>query len=163
MVKNKFGGNKTKGKSRKSMNSTKTYNFEDLKKIDGQEYAFITKVLGDHRYEVMCYDKVKRMAVLCGRLKKKSSGINKNSCVLVSKREWQDDKCDVIAIFSEDDINKLVNNYEITSSFSKEGTIVIENDINDQINQIENDINDINNEDDKEDDDDSIEINIDDL
>ena len=42
MVKN-FGGKKTKGKSRKSFNSIRTYNFEDLKKIEGQEYAFVQK------------------------------------------------------------------------------------------------------------------------
>lgn len=156
MVKN-FGGNKTKGKSRKSFHQVKVYNIEDLKKIDGQEYAFVNNVLGDGRYELICYDKVQRMGIIRGKLKKQSSKIGKNSCVLVSLREFQDEKCDIIAIFNDDDINKLVANNEITESFSKEGSLKTNSDIDKNILNIENSINDTDDEHDSNE-----QINIDD-
>ena len=126
MVKN-FGGNKTKAKSRKHFHAARVYSFEDLKKIQGQEYAWVNKNLGDGRYDTICYDKVKRMGILRGSLKKQSSKIDKNSIVLVSLREFQDEKCDILAIFTDDDINKLVYHKEITESFSKDG--ILANDI----------------------------------
>ena len=44
MVKNR-GGNKTKGKARKH-NRPRTLNIDDLKKINGQEYAHVTEKYG---------------------------------------------------------------------------------------------------------------------
>ena len=121
MVKNK-GGNKTKGKSRKIFR-TRELGIKDLKKVDNQEYAHILSVFGDGRYELMCYDKKKRLGILRGRLKR-TSRIIKGDLVLVSLREFQDDKCDILAKYSQTDIDKLIKETEVYYSFVKSGELI---------------------------------------
>jgi translation initiation factor 1A len=121
MVKNK-GGNKTKGKSRKSFR-IKELGLKDLKKDEGQEYAFVRSVYGDGRYELMCYDKKKRLGILRGSLKRKTR-ISKSDLVLVSLRNFQDDKCDIVAVYTQLDKDKLVKGKAIYYSFSNSGELI---------------------------------------
>lgn len=118
MVKN-FGGKKTKGKSRKSFRP-KIHNFEELKKIEGQEYGYVNKKFGDGRYELICYDKVSRLGILRGSLRK-SARLDVGHLVLVSKRDYQDDKCDIVECYNEEQVDKLIELNEILISFAKEG------------------------------------------
>ena len=121
MVKNK-GGKKTKGKSRKTFRQ-KELSIKDLKKIEGQEYAHVLSVFGDGRYELMCYDKKKRLGILRGSLRR-TSRITKSDLVLVSLRDFQDDKCDIIAAYTQLDKDKLIKGKEIYYSFSNSGELI---------------------------------------
>ena len=120
MVKNR-GGNKTKGKARKSF-YVKEMSLKDLKKVDDQEYAFINDVYGDGRYGLTCYDKVKRMGIMRGALRRKTRA-KKSDIVLVSLRDFQDEKCDIIAHYKPEDIDKLVKAKEISYSFVRTGEL----------------------------------------
>ena len=161
MVKN-FGGNKTKAKSRKNITRKTISNFEELKKIDGQEYAHVNSNYGDGRYDLICYDKVKRLGILRGSLRSKSSKLKKGNLVLVCKRSFQDDKCDIVECYTDDHVTKLVNHGEIVESFAKDGIITdksytIDNGIisynsTDQILELDNsNNNDENNDNDNDD------------
>ena len=121
MVKNK-GGKKTKGKSRKTFRR-KELSIKDLKKSGGQEYAHVLSVFGDGRYELICYDKIKRLGILRGSLKRLSR-INSGDLVLVSIREFQDNKCDIIACYSHTDSDKLIKEKEVFYSFVKSGVLI---------------------------------------
>tara|TARA_B110000977_G_scaffold12429_1_gene15847 strand:- start:3111 stop:3584 length:474 start_codon:yes stop_codon:yes gene_type:complete len=121
MVKNK-GGKKTKGKSRKTFRM-KELSIKDLKKVDGQEYAHVLSVFGDGRFELMCYDKKKRLGILRGSLRR-TSRINKGALVLISIREFQDNKCDIIACYSQTDSDKLIKEREVFYSFVKSGELI---------------------------------------
>ena len=120
MVKNK-GGKKTKGKSRKVFR-TRELGLNDLQKVDGQEYAFVISPFGDGRYDLMCYDKIKRMGRLRGTLRR-TARINKNDVVLVSLRDFQSSKCDIVAHYSVDDLDKLVRANKICLSCTKNGEL----------------------------------------
>ena len=123
MVKN-TGGNRTKGKARKHASGRKrTLNIDDLKKIDGQEYAHVTKKYGGGRYELMCYDKIKRMGIMCGRLKRYAR-LEQGGFVLVSLRGFQEDKCDIIEVYKPEDIDRLISVGEVTEFFVKEGKLI---------------------------------------
>tara|TARA_B110000908_G_C10248071_1_gene450071 strand:- start:1030 stop:1482 length:453 start_codon:yes stop_codon:yes gene_type:complete len=122
MVKNKIGGNKTKKKASRHY-FKKEYSAEDLKKISGQEYAWIMEKYGDGRFRAICYDKVKRLAILRGALRGKIR-VEKGDVVLVSIRDFQDDKVDIIAKFTNEEISKLVIINEITTSFIETGTCI---------------------------------------
>lgn len=121
MVKNK-GGKKTKGKSRKTFRM-KELGVKDLKKIDNQEYAHVISVLGDGRYDLICYDKKKRLGILRGSLRR-TSRINKSDFVLVSIREFQDNKCDIVGCYSQVDVDKLIKEKEVYYSFVKSGELI---------------------------------------
>lgn len=167
MVKN-LGGNKTKGKSRKSVKKIRILNSEELKKIDGQEYAFINQNFGQGRCELICYDKVKRLGILRGRLKKNTK-IEKGQLVLVSKREFQDDKCDILECYTPENVDKLISFGEIYSSFAKEGKLKDESQNSlDKIlsfteNDTDSDSEDKSDKDSNQSDDDFTGINIDDI
>ena len=127
MVKNK-GGKKTKGKARKSY-YTVEMSLKDLKKVDDQEYAHISDVHGDGRYALICYDKVKRLGIMRGTLRRKVRA-KKSDIVLVSLRDFQDSKCDIIAHYKPEEVDKLVKAKEMSYSFVRTGEL--KNNIHDE-------------------------------
>jgi translation initiation factor 1A len=87
---------------------------------DGQEYAQVTKMLGNGRLEAMCFDGEKRLAHIRGKMRKKVGiravhlisarlrplfqvWINQGDIVLLSLRDFQDDKADVIVKYTADE------------------------------------------------------------
>merc|ERR1712087_214429 len=78
-------------------------------KEDGQEYAQVTKMLGNGRLEAMCFDGVKRLCHIRGKLRKKV-WINQSDIILVGLRDYQDAKADVIQKYSADEARNL-NSY----------------------------------------------------
>lgn len=75
-------------------------------KEEDQEYAQITRCLGNCRFTVMCFDGKERLATMCGSMRGRKF-INQNNIVLVSLREWQDEKCDIIDNYSDNHTKKL--------------------------------------------------------
>ena len=75
-------------------------------KEEDQEYAQITNCLGNCRFTVMCFDGKERLATMCGSMRGRKF-INQNNIVLVSLREWQDEKCDIIDNYSDNHTKKL--------------------------------------------------------
>ena len=135
MVKNK-GGKKTKSKSRKGFRQ-KELNIKDLKKIDDQEYAHVLLEKGDGRYNLICYDKVKRMGILRGTLRRRHR-LSKGDLVLISIRSFQNDKCDIVGIYTQNDVNRLLKEQEVTPNFVKSGAHT--NSISDSVEYIETNV-----------------------
>ena len=73
---------------------------------DGQEYAQVTKMLGNGRLEAMCFDGEKRLAHIRGKLRKKV-WINQGDIILLSLRDYQDEKGDVILKYTADEARSL--------------------------------------------------------
>jgi len=63
-------------------------------------------MLGNGRLEAMCFDGVKRLGLIRGKLRKKI-WINNGDIILVSLREYQDEKGDVILKYSADEARSL--------------------------------------------------------
>ena len=80
-------------------------------------------MLGDCRIRVVCWDKKERLAIIRGKLKKRC-WINKSDLILVSLREYEDDKCDVIQKYDSEQVKALVKKGEFTNCFAKNGNIV---------------------------------------
>ena len=100
---NNKGGKRYK-RNKNQVKENKTTRLKDV--TQSQEYAQITKCLGNCRFEVLCFDGKKRMATMCGKMRKKVF-VNAHEIVLVSLRDWQDSKCDVIDKYSASDVQKL--------------------------------------------------------
>ncbi|THH14114.1 hypothetical protein EW146_g6187 [Bondarzewia mesenterica] len=98
---------KSGGKNRRR---GKNENDDDKRELvfreDGQEYAQVTKMLGNGRLEAMCFDGEKRLAHIRGKMRKKV-WINQGDIVLLSLREFQDDKADVIVKYTPDEARNL--------------------------------------------------------
>ena len=113
---NKKGGKKHKRNKNQSVGE-KTLRLKDEEQ--SQEYAQITKCLGNCRFTVMCFDGKERMATMCGGMRKKRF-VNCNDIVLVSLREWQDTKCDIIDSYDYNLSRKLKDKGLIPDSIKLE-------------------------------------------
>ena len=87
-------------------------NRELLLKDDGEEYAHVLKLLGGERMEVQCMDNVKRIAKVRGKFKKRV-WVHVNDIILVSIRELDDEKCDIIHVYYADEAKQLKQMGEI--------------------------------------------------
>ena len=118
MVKNTTGGSKHKKYANKSSDVTQ-YNIKNLiKKGDEQMYAYIETVLGNCRFNVKCIDNKIRLAHVRGKLRKRS-WCNQGDIVLISTRDFQDNKCDIIQKYNPDEVTVLIQYNEISQSFGK--------------------------------------------
>ncbi|KAL2263083.1 hypothetical protein VTK26DRAFT_8241 [Humicola hyalothermophila] len=101
---------KNKGKGGKNRRRGKNENDNEKRELtfkeEGQEYAQVIKMLGNGRLEAMCFDGVKRLGLIRGKLRKKI-WINNGDIILVSLREYQDEKGDVILKYSADEARSL--------------------------------------------------------
>lgn len=104
---NQKGGKKHK-RGKKEYNESKTLRLKE----DGQEYAQITACKGNCRFTVMCFDGKERMAIMCGAMRKREF-VNMKDIVLVSLRDFQDDKCDIIQKYDDTQIHQLKSDKHI--------------------------------------------------
>jgi len=112
-MKNKKGGNKTK----KQKNLVQVERKLELKdENEPQEYAQIKKMFGNSRFEVECFDGQTRLAHARGILKKKKVFVKLNDIVVVSLRDFQDNKCDIIYVYNQNEVKQLKKIGEIPNS-----------------------------------------------
>ncbi|CEH13427.1 eukaryotic translation initiation factor eif-1a [Ceraceosorus bombacis] len=111
MPKNKGKGGKNR---RRGKNENEGEKRELVFKDEGQEYAQVLKMLGNGRLEAQCFDGEKRLAHIRGKLRKKV-WINQGDIILLSLRDFQDDKADVIQKYSADEARDLKQYGELPS------------------------------------------------
>lgn len=85
---------------------------ELIYKDEGQVYAQVTRMLGSGRLECYCFDGETRLAHIRGKLRKKV-WICQGDIVLLSLRDFQDDKADVLMKYTPDEARTLKAQKEI--------------------------------------------------
>ena len=95
---------KKSGKSRKITTTTKKR--EMVWKEEGQEYALVIKLLGNCRVQCLCGDGQTRICHIRGKFQKRV-WISNNDIVLVSVRDFQEEKGDIIYKYNADEIQLL--------------------------------------------------------
>lgn len=112
MPKNKGKG----GKNRKrGKNESDVLKRELITKEPGQEYAQVLRMLGNGRVEAYCFDQVKRLCHIRGKLRKKV-WIQVGDIVLLGLREFQDSKADIIMKYTPDEARQLKQLNELPDS-----------------------------------------------
>ncbi len=69
-------------------------------------------MLGNGRLDAMCFDGVKRLCHIRGKLRKKV-WINTSDIILIGLRDFQDEKADVILKYTADEARQLKSKGEI--------------------------------------------------
>ena len=111
--------NKKGGKKHKRNKNYSNDNSVLRLKEDGQEYAKVTQCKGNCRFNVDCCDGISRAAILCGTMRKRKY-INQGDLVLVSIRDFQDNICDIIDSYDQNQSKKLKKEKHIPESFRLE-------------------------------------------
>eukprot|EP01029_Cantina_marsupialis_P028741 TRINITY_DN777948_c0_g1_i1.p1 TRINITY_DN777948_c0_g1~~TRINITY_DN777948_c0_g1_i1.p1 ORF type:complete len:142 (-),score=56.91 TRINITY_DN777948_c0_g1_i1:215-640(-) len=111
---------KNHGKGGKNRRRGKKTEFEEKRELDlkteGQEYAQVTKMLGNGRLEGLCVDGKRRLCHIRGKMRKRE-WVCVGDIVLLGLREYQDDKADVIMKYSTDEARRLQSMDELPRSF----------------------------------------------
>ena len=109
MPKNTVGGKKYKQQKHKTDDLP---NKPLLEREEGQEYAVVTKLLGNSRVSGLFYDRELKQAreiicILRPGLKKKRQWAKMGSIILISLRDFEKDKAGVIHVYNEEETKKL--------------------------------------------------------
>jgi translation initiation factor 1A len=72
----------------------------------GQEYAQVVKMLGNGRCECFCFDGVTRLGHIRGKMRKKV-WITAGDIILAAKRDFQDEKVDIVHKYTADEARNL--------------------------------------------------------
>jgi translation initiation factor 1A len=105
-------GGKSKKRGKKFGEVTRELDFKE----EGQEYGQAIRLLGDCRLEILCSDGEKRAGHIKGSLRRRIF-INMGDIVLVSLRDFEKEKCDIILKYTEDEVRKLKKAGEIPETF----------------------------------------------
>ena len=87
------------------------------------EYAQVVKMLGSGRLEAACFDGTTRLAHIRGKMRKKV-WIGAGDIILVSLREYQDEKVDVIHKYTADEARALKTAGELPESAKINETVM---------------------------------------
>jgi translation initiation factor 1A len=108
-----MGKNTGGGKKHKKTKSLSTHKRELRFKEDLEDYALVQKVLGDCRLECLCTDGTERICHIRGKFKKRV-WMTVGDIVLISLREFQDNKADVIHKYTPEEATMLRDRGEIS-------------------------------------------------
>lgn len=119
------------------MGSTKKRGKEITKgliyKENGQEYAKVIKMLGNCRLSCMCQDGRERIAIIRGNMRNRV-WITTDDYILVTLRDFQDDKVDVVHKYTHGDVRSLLAVGEIREFEKQQDDPLISTDAFDIIN-----------------------------
>lgn len=101
------GKNRRKGKSA-PLGHKRELRFRE----EGEYYGRVEKMLGDCRVDCICSDGVHRIAHIRGKFRKRV-WITTGDVILLSLREFQDEKADVVHKYNAEEIAFLTENNEI--------------------------------------------------
>ncbi|PIA17136.1 nucleic acid-binding protein [Coemansia reversa NRRL 1564] len=114
---------KNKGKGGKNYRRGKNENDNEKRELqlkeEDQEYALVLKMLGNGRLESQDIHGVKRLAHIRGKMRKKV-WISQGDYVLLSLREYQDEKCDVIHKYKPEEVELLMKIGQIPTKTKQE-------------------------------------------
>lgn len=105
-------GKKRGGKTRQHNKTERSEKRELMLKEQGQEYAQVLRILGNSRVEVLCFDGKTRLAHIRGKMRKRV-WIKQDDIVLITLRDFQDDKSDVVLKYTEEEARQLKSMGEI--------------------------------------------------
>ena len=108
MPKAKGKGGKNRRRGRNDDEAKRELVFKD----ESQEYAQVVRMLGNGRLEALCFDGEKRLAHIRGKMRKKV-WINNGDIILLSLREFEDGKADVIQKYTPDEARSLKQHGEL--------------------------------------------------
>ncbi|KAA3673005.1 translation initiation factor 1A, partial [Paragonimus westermani] len=97
--------------------------------LSSSEYAKVERLLGNGRLEAYCFDGVKRLCHIRGKLRKKV-WISNGDIILVGLRSYQDQKADVIMKYQNDEARTLKSLGEIPDTVKLEENNDIQFDAN---------------------------------
>jgi translation initiation factor 1A len=82
---------------------------------EGQSYGVVQDMIGNGRLRCLCSDNVIRLGKIRGSLRKTSHKIiiEKNDLILISFRDFEPDKVDILHKYTYEEANLIMNTFEL--------------------------------------------------
>lgn len=117
--------NTTGGKKHKKQGNASAFSTEMVFADEEQNYGKVVKILGHSKFEIMIFIKTDKgdfeAKTLIGNvrpsLKKKKMFANKDSFVIVSLRDFQENVCDIIHVYKQNHVH-ILNKKKLIPSYS---------------------------------------------
>lgn len=106
MPKNVKGGSKHKKMKNTSNSDEITHEHLILKQGNDQDYGKVEKLLGNCRVTLLCNDKVNRIGIIRGSMRKRQ-WLNVGNVVIYSIRPYEKDKVDIIHVYNNNVLKML--------------------------------------------------------
>ena len=119
MPKNVKGGSKHKKMKNTSNNDEIKQEDLILKNGSDQDYGKVEKLLGNCRVSLLCNDKVIRMGIIRGSMRKRQ-WLNIGSIVIYAMRAYEVDKVDIIHVYNNNVLKILENRMNLNFNISEE-------------------------------------------
>lgn len=119
MPKNVKGGSKHKKMKNNSNSDEITQNDLILKSGKEQDYGKVEKILGNGRFSLLCNDKIIRLGIIRGNMRKRN-WVNMGNIVLYSIREYEKDKVDIIHVYNNNILKMLEHKMNLNFNISNE-------------------------------------------
>jgi translation initiation factor 1A len=115
-------------------------------KEEGQYYGLVTKMLGSGRVECYCYSdrggalsSTKHIGIIRGAMRKKKIWVSVEDIVLISKRDYQEGKVDIIHRYKHEEALQLISmkvipSTGITELEEEDNVVSFENEIGGEFN-----------------------------
>lgn len=88
---------------------------------EGQDFAVVQEMMGNGRLKALCSDGKTRIGRIRGSMRKYAGKviIEKNDLILVSFRDFEEDKVDVIAKYTSEETAQILKKYEMSEKLVK--------------------------------------------
>jgi len=113
-------------KKKSSKNKGKNSGLKDRElvfKEDHEQYAKVVAMLGDRRVTLILADGVEILGIIPGKMKR--IRVNLDDVVLVGIRSFQDNKVDVLYLYTPAEVKNLIQYLELPPTFAKSGNDLI--------------------------------------
>ena len=129
---NKKGGKKFK-RSKKDNGEKSVMIF---KEDSCEEYAKVSKLLGNGRVQAILRDKTEKLCIIPGRFKKKKIRVMPGNVILIAIRDYQPDKADILCVYNDTQIEILSKGDHIPKFFKVSILHLDMNDVDDLADQV---------------------------
>ena len=103
-----------KGSTKRSKRRQKTPRTRELIFADdGQLYAKVTKMLGNGRCALKCSNGLQALGVIRGKMKFRT-WVHLDDLVLVSGRDYQDDKVDILHVYPPEHVRIIMDQEQLS-------------------------------------------------
>jgi len=107
---------------KKVLNLCKSKNINYIINTDYEDYGFVIKLLGNCRASVLCNNGDIVIAIIRGNMRRfnKRVLIDKGDIVVVSRRDYQANKADIVHKYSLEQCQYIINSKELTETLINE-------------------------------------------
>tara|TARA_B110000259_G_C13981649_1_gene388866 strand:+ start:972 stop:1484 length:513 start_codon:yes stop_codon:yes gene_type:complete len=107
-------------KKKKNFNTSKNSNYDI--NFECEEYGIVKKILGNCRVNLICNSGDEVMGIIRGNMRKfnKRVLIDKGDIVVISKREYQSNKVDIVHKIPSDKYSDILNSTHISNGLKNE-------------------------------------------